>query len=422
MKLLRKALKVVLPLLVVALGIGVFRGLVESKPEAQRAERAVEGALVEAITVEPRQHEVNLIAQGTVIPARRVIVQPEAAGRITWLNPALVPGGRLRKGEKLARIDAREYELAVEARRAEVSRARTELRLERSRQSVAEKEWQMFGERENATAATEEEGGVLALRQPQLETAKVAVESAQSALNQAELTLSKTTIVAPFNALVVQETAELGQLVTQQAQLATLVGTDQFWVQVAIPVEALGAIDIPGVRGQGEGSLARVYQQVGTTRIEREGRVVQLLADLDAGGAMARILVAIDDPLGLTRPDGELPMLLNSYVSVEIGARPIENAFEIPRAALREGSRVFVVTAENTLGIRPVTIVWRREKSVIVSSGIAPGDRVITSRIAAPAEGMPVRVAETSGAASPSREEASRAAPVAKGENEEAVR
>lgn len=419
----RTVLKVVLPMLTVGLGIGAFLGLVTSKPEAERAERPSEGALVEAITVAPARHEVSVIAQGTVLPARRVLIQPEAAGRIVWLSNALVPGGRIRKGERIARIDAREYELSVEARRAEVSRARTELRLERSRQSIARKEWEMFGEKESAPAASEGDAGVLALREPQLETAKVAVESAESALHQAELMLSKTTIVAPFNALVVQETAELGQLVTPQAQLATLVGTDQFWVQVAIPVEALASIDIPGVRGKTEGSVARVRQTVGGARIEREGKVVQLLPDLDAGGAMARILVEIEDPLGLTRPEGELPMLLNSYVDVEIGARALEDVIEIPRAALREGSRVYVVTSDQTLGIRTVSIAWRREKSVLVGSGLEGGDRVITSRLAAPAEGMPLRVADPDAPRrTPRIEGGASATPVAEGTSEGAVR
>lgn len=407
---LRKVVEAVLVLAVLGAGVGVLRYLRATKPEAERVERPVQGLLVEAREVHAGRHEVVVRAHGTVVPAVRVVVQPELGGRIVWHSPALVPGGRLEKGALLVRIDPRDYELALQARRAEVSRASLELRLERSRQEVARKEWALFGEAAGEKAqqaqsaqdaqkpASDPDSGVLVLRDPQVKTAEVAVQSAQSALERAKLDLSRTTLRAPFNALVVEERVEQSQLVTPQTQLATLVGTDHFWAQVPVPIEALAHIVLPGTKGEtAPAASVRVWQQVGSARVERSGRVLRLLPDLDAGGAMARVLVEIDDPLGLESPPGSLPLLLNSYVNVEIEARPIDDAIEVPRVALRDGNRVFVIEDER-LRIREVGIVWRNPDSVLVRGGLAQGERVVTSRVAAPVEGMAVRASGDPGA------------------------
>lgn len=409
---LKTALKVVLPLVVIAAGIGVMMTLVKTKPEAARAPQPQLGALVEVEAVRRGDHAVTVHAQGTVMPAEQVILQPQVGGRVTWIHAELVPGGRFRRGETLVRVDARDYQLALEAQRAQVDRARLDLQLERSRQDVAAREWELF-ERTSPSAqsprsppsadAPDAGEGSLALREPQVRTARVAVSAAESGLQRAQLDLSRTTLTAPFDGFVKQEQVDRGQLVTPQSQLATLVASDRFWVQVSIPIEALASIRVPGVGASREGSSARVWQDVGSERIDRSGRVVRLMGDLDPAGAMARVLVEIDDPLGLRSEDAGLPLLLGAYVDVEIEARPLSGVVELARAALRDDDKVWVVGEGNRLEIRSVRVVWRGPDSVYVREGLEPGERIVTSRIPSPIDGMRLRVAgEPTGRGSPS--------------------
>jgi RND family efflux transporter MFP subunit len=373
-----------------AVGVGALMLFRATKPEAQRAEREATALLVEVVKVERKRHAVTLRAQGTVVPARRVVIQPEVAGRVRWQNPDLVPGGHISEGQPLLRIDPREYELAVRARKADVSRAQLELRMEEGQGEVARREWEKFGGGKDG----EPDEDILALREPQRRTAQVAVQSAESALEQAQLNLERTTIRAPFNAMVMEENVETGQLVGPQTNAAVLVGTDQLWVQVSVPVEALAFVRVPRKDGE-HGSSARVWQQMSGEQIERPGEVVRILPDLDPGGSMARLLVAIDDPLGKQREgDPGLPVLLNSFVQVEIEAPPIDDVIEVPRAALREGSQVYVMDDDDRLRIRPVSIAWRRADAVLVREGLSDGERLITSRVPAPVEGMRLRAAE----------------------------
>ena len=104
--------------------------LIATKPEPPRADKPLEGTLVEVIQIRPRRHEVELYAKGTVVPANEIVLQPELSGRVVWQSPELVPGGRFKKDQPILRIDSRDYELAAETYRSQVNRAKLELSLE----------------------------------------------------------------------------------------------------------------------------------------------------------------------------------------------------------------------------------------------------------------------------------------------------
>ncbi len=410
-RLLQQTLRALLVVAVLGAGGAAFLTLTKSRSTPVRKPVEERGALVEVIKIEASNEKLAVRAQGTVTPAQRVVVMPEVGGRVVWQSKELVPGGRFKRGQALVRIDSKDYALAAQQQEAVVDRARLELQLEQSRKGIAKQEWEIIGEDANASP----EDRTLALREPQLEVAKAAVESAESAQAQAKLALGRTSLSAPFNAMVQSENVDVGQLVSPASQLAVLVGTDAYWVQVSVPVEQLAWIDVPGQNAEkGSGSAARVWQDVGGERVERPGRVVRLLGDLDPVGRMARVLVEVDDPLRLkenghrkTVPIKEkpapakalpsaqrLPFLIGAYVNVEVEARQVNvPVVEIPRVALRDGSQVYVYGAGDKLDVRKVDIVWRSEDSVLVRAGVKPGELVITSRIAGAVPGMRLRKA-----------------------------
>jgi len=395
----RTVLRVLTVIGVLFAGGLLFAALVATRPEAAKAPPADRRPLVEVATVTVSDHPTRVEASGVVIPARQVLLAAEVGGRVVSMHPELVPGGRVPKNTRLLRIDARDYRLALEQQFAQVDRAQTELELERGRKRIAEREWKLLGGGASGGAAASGQpsgapGAGLALREPQLRSAQAALKAAESGLERARLAVGKTNLTVPFNALVQERNVDVGQLVAPGAPLATLVGTDQFWVQVSVPVGRLAAIDIPGLGGATAGSSATVRQRTGEGIVERTGRVVRLLGDLDPAGRMARLLVEIDDPLALDEDSGaRVPLLLGAYVEVEIAGRALESVAEIPRAALQDGDSVFLVSPDGNLVIREVEVAWRQRDSVLVARGLSRGDRVVVSPIAAPVAGMAVRVA-----------------------------
>lgn len=374
------------------LGVSVYGAywMVQHRPAPVRVVTEVKPTLVEVVTARRGAEPVRVSVMGTVIPARTVALMPQVSGRVIEQSPNLVPGGRVREGEILARIDPRDYELLVEQQKAQVERAQYELKMEEGRQVVAQREWSLM----DPALPKPEANTDLALRRPQLKAAQAGLAAAQSALQMAQLNLERTVLYAPFDALVQEESVEIGQFLSPPARAATLAGTRQFWVQVSVPVDKLDYIQIPDVNGAA-GSKAVVTHATGSeTRTVREGRVIRLLRDLDPTGRMARVIVAVDDPLAL-QDAARRPILLGAYVHVDIEGTPMQDVCVVPRAALREGDEVWVMDANDQLAVRKVEIVWRREDAVLVRSGIESGDRIVTNRLSTPIPGMKLRTEST---------------------------
>ncbi len=385
------------PIAVILLALGAAFVLVKTSSRPQRTKRPPKPALVEVIDVVMKDRATTVSAMGTIVPAQMVQLRPEVQGRIVRHADALVPGGVVKKGDTLVRIDAREYQLALDQARAAVLQNETQLKIEEGRREVASREWKLVGDPSKSTQT----GRSLALREPQLASAKAAVASAKSSVERAQLNVDRTTVRAPFNAMVKEETVEVGQLVGPTSNLATLVGTDTFWVQVSVPVAELRWIDIPGVGG-GEGARASVVQEVGKTAVEREGRVLRLLGELDPKGRMARLLVEVKDPLGLEKADeDDLPLLLGAYVRVDIEGRTLPRVAELPRRALRDGNAVWIAAPDDTLRIQDVRVSWRGRDVVFVDRGVSANDRVIVSRLATPIVGMAIRTGDSEDRAEP---------------------
>jgi len=358
------------------------------KPKAERTTPEPRVAVVDVLPVVFSDHAAQVSATGQVQAAQQIQLIAEVSGRVVYQSEEVIPGGRLERGEVLVRLDARDYQLAVAQQESQVEQAELNLQLEKGRQAIAAREWELLGE------GRSEDEAPLALRKPQLANAERAVEAARSGLAQAQLALERTALRAPYNAVVTAETVDLGQVVGPQMAIATLVGTDAFWIQVAVPVADLAHVDIPGVSAE-VGSPVEITQRISGEDIVRQGRVLRLAGALDPQTRTAQLLVVVRDPLD--PPDGGLPLLPGAYVDVMIAGKTLSETVRIPRRAVFDGGFVWVVTAEDTLSKVAVDIAWRTDDGVIVSGGLAEGDRVVVSPLSLPVAGMPVRIRSEEG-------------------------
>jgi RND family efflux transporter MFP subunit len=390
-----------LALAILILGGGVYlaRYWMENRPKAQRRPPQIQPTLVDVSRVETTTENVVIRAMGTVEPARTIQLAAQVSGKVVDISPEFVPGGYFKENERVLKIDPRDYELAVQQRQSDLAKAESDLKVEMGQQSVAQSESELLSREVN------EEDKELLLRKPQLAMAEASVDSARAALDQAELDLERTVVRAPFNSMIQSRSVDLGSQVSAGMTLANLVGTDVYWIQVSVPVDELKWMNIPGVNST-EGSRARVYYESawGTNRF-REGQVVRLLTDLEPEGRMARLLVSVKDPLHLNSSvDQPQPLILGSYVRVEIQARPLSNVIRVPRTALHDGNRVWVMKPDKTLEIRETEIVWSDNEHVCISGGLTNGDLLITSDLGAPVDGMKLRTADAGSDKKPGEE------------------
>ncbi len=291
----------------------------------------------------------------------------------------MVPGGRLKKGETVLRVDARDYKTAQAQAQAQVEQMRLQVVQEESRKDVAAKEWKLLGDnRPQAEAA-------LALRLPQLANARAQLAGVEASLARAELNVSRTAVRAPFAGVVRTENVEVGQVVSPGAQLVTLVGTEEVWVRGSIPIEDLTTLQLAD--SSKTPTVADVVLEMGAGQdIRWKATAQRVAAEIDPDTRTAQVMFSVKNPMD----SKEIPLLPGTFVRLEIDGKPIENVVKIPRTGLANGNEAWVVI-NGTLQKRSIKIAWRGATDVAVSEGLSAGDEVVVTPLSLPIEGMKVK-------------------------------
>ena len=380
-----KWIRRVLPVAILTIGVLAAVVIIRTAPRPKMVVSPKKVPQVRVQEVRLMDERVAIPVMGTVIPARKLSLKSQVGGEVVALHPEFVEGGVISAGEAILRIDPVDYELAVARAESRVAEARYQLKLELGHQEVAKREWQLLRGSRPASDFERE----LALRRPHLDKARAEVKAAEAELEQARINLSRVRLTAPFNALVLSRMVVKGSRVTAQETLAELVGTDEFWVQVSLPVDRVGWFTVPaGAKEEGARAVVRSGEKG-----EREGRVIRLLGDLEEQGRMARALVSVPDQMGRKKgKDVSTPLLLGQFVRVTIEGNQLPRVVRIPRTALREGDRVWIVDEEGRLRFRRVRVAWREKETLLVQGELRDGERLVLSEVTVPAEGMAIEV------------------------------
>lgn len=119
-------------LAIVGGGAAVMSALMKSRAPAEATPNAENGVVVRTLKVKASRQLATVAAQGTVLPARQVTLQPEVQGRVIQRSDSLVPGGRFKAGDVLLRVDASEYALRAQQSASQIEQAEQQLLLEAS--------------------------------------------------------------------------------------------------------------------------------------------------------------------------------------------------------------------------------------------------------------------------------------------------
>ena len=232
-----RVFKIILPVLILALGFGAYQLLASMREPPQRVARSYAGPLVEAIAAPLQQVQVVVEGQGTVRPDAQIDLVPQVSGIVVWKDADFKPGGTFAKGALLFRIDSRDYELAVQQAAVQVAQARYQLDLAREEAAIAEEEWQRLHAEEVPTD--------LVLRKPQLRAAEASLQGAEARLAEARLRLDRTNVYAPFAGRVRTARVDVGQHLNAGQSIAQLYSIEKAEIVVPVPDEDLGWFTLP---------------------------------------------------------------------------------------------------------------------------------------------------------------------------------
>jgi RND family efflux transporter MFP subunit len=390
----RRWAKVLPALAIIALGGGMSGYWLTHQPRAERSAPKALAPLVEVIPAEIVDHATTVSAMGIVMAAQSVNLTPRISGMVQWISPNFIEGGLLKQGEVLVELDPTDFKLAIIQSENELARAIFNLKLEQGQQVIVRREYAILG------AELKGQERELVLRKPHLNAAQAAVAAAEANLKQAHLNLERTRPVAPFNAIIVNRNANVGAWMSAFSTgtpLAKLVGIDNFWINVSVPVDKLSWINIPGINSKDGSSVKISYDAAWGKGVYRVGTVKRLQAEVEPEGRMAKLIVEVDDPLCQQAKNKHLPpLMLGTFVRVEIAGTTLKDVVKLPETTLHDGHQLWLMKDNQTLVIQAISPLWTEQGFVYLERNQVPGQsRIITSALSAPITGMALRTGGT---------------------------
>jgi len=343
-------------LAIVGLTFGLFFGWrwlrVGIPPQA-----APPAVAVVATAVTPREVPSALEAVGSLRAVQEVTLAPEVAGRVTAI--ALQPGVRVSRGAALVQL----YDAPEQADRV-AALARMKLaaaQLARTRSLVP--------------------GG--AESQELLQQRQAEYDQAAAAVRQLDARIAQKRIRAPFSGQIGIRRINLGQYLNPGDAVATLTAIDRLYADFTVPQQDLGKLRL--------GATVRLTTDAWPSRTFR-GRVTTIEPRIgeDSRNVVVQALVINSD--SALRP--------GMYVTAALELPPRSNALVVPATAIQtsaSGDSVTVIRGHvpsraGKAEIVPVVIGRRIGNSVIVTSGIRPGDVVVAEGQLRVQPGAQVRV------------------------------
>lgn len=365
------------------------------RPAPPRSAPASQTPVVTTAPVVEWSEPLLVTGSGSVRPSAEIDVTPQIGGKVVWVSPDFVSGGRVSEGEPLVRIEDADYRNRVAQARAQVAQDEVAVLQAEEEARIAADEFRRFQARNGSTG----DPSPLTLRQPQLDAARASLERARATLADAELALERTEITAPFDGVVRNETVDVGGLAAVGQSLGRLYAADL--VEVVVPLSDRDAGLLTGVwelrAGAADRRLpARVLTELGSRRFAWDGYVDRAEAALDEQTRTINVVVRVPSPFdpGLpvdAREENGPPLLVGQFAQVEMEGRT-GDYFLIPRPALRVDDQVWLVE-DGRVRIVPVDVVQTRDNDVFVQGDLSGGDAAIVSGVTVVTDGMQVELA-----------------------------
>jgi len=401
-----RRLKIISIFAVTIIGIAFAIMLAKSgkKPESQIPQPKLPA--VEVQVAEATRHTYRIQSQGTALPRTSIRLVSEVSGKVVSVAKSFDVGQIFAKGDVLLKIDSRDYELALAQARSQVAQAQLQLQMEVKEADVVRREWQLLNQGEPTG---------LQAREPQLASARAALEAALAAEDAAKRNLDRCEIRAPFDGMVARASVRPGQFTALATPLGELFATDVAEVRLPLISSDLSFINLPK-----PGSKVALTQppkvtlsaQAGERRTEWLGHIVRSEETVDPMNRMVYVVAQVVDPYGLAKRDGA-PLRSGTFVRASIEGRTQESVIVLPRQALREKDRVWIAdpvsiesetsTLQEGLGykdqqtrliFRSVDVSFADARQVVITNGIRAGEDVVTSLLAGVIDGMGVVVRE----------------------------
>ncbi len=351
------------PLIIILFGLLICVLMIIFRPEVKPDEVKFPDPFVQIKKISPSSINIIIKSQGSIIPQKESQIFPEIIGPVVYVSSKLYEGSSFNKGDILARIDSKDYELDIKSAESTLAAAKTKLSFEEAESNSAREEWEKIGSGKP---------GDLTLRIPQLNQAKSAVEAAQANLERLKRNLDKTIIKAPYDGLVRKKNIDIGTVVSPGYLLASVYATDYVEVKLPIPDEDLAFLEIPldgteiDIQNQSQVNLMGSF---GGEKIIWNGRIVRMEAEIDPKSRMAILIARVSNPYDLSKY--KIPLRVGQFVEAEIIGKKFNNLYTLNRELIKNTNQVVIVNElDSTLEFKSVNIIRYVDDNALINKGL----------------------------------------------------
>jgi multidrug efflux system membrane fusion protein len=317
-----------------------------------------------ATKAERRNVPIVMTGLGTVTPLNTATVRSQIIGLITSVD--FKEGQFVRKGDRLAQIDPRTYQAALD--QADATLAHDQVHLKNAQENL---ERYTGLAKQNSIALQQ-----VADQQAAVEELVAQLRSDQGAIENAKAQLSYTDLVAPFDGVTGFRLLDVGNIIYPPRSSAS---ADQNALVVVTQLQPISVVftlptnDLPKVQdAMAKGPLQAIaFSQDDKAKLDTGAlAVVNNQANPDSGTVQ----------LKAEFPNPKRALWPGSFVNVRLILSTIENGLTIPLDAVQQGTQgqvVYVVGPDQRVTIRSVTLRQSLLGQALVDKGLNEGETVV---------------------------------------------
>lgn len=338
-------------LLVLALGVAQA-GCGSDGPSVATGDGAEREVLVEMAPVDVRDFDVTLDAVGTAYASGQVDIRPQVGGIL--VEAPFVEGSPAKEGDVLVRLDDSKARASLALAEAQLDSARAKLdvateRLNRYRHLAAE---DLVSREEYSTLESEQKAAAAAVRENEAE------------VRLARRNLEDYTLRAPFSGRMGIRILDTGNFVEAGTVIATLVQADPLEVLFTVPSSAMEGIEV--------GLEAKIHSTDPERTLIGKGSIRVIDARIDTDTRMLSIKALVPNPEGRIQA--------GQFVGVSLVRERRRDAIVVPEDAVvpYSGKTWVYVVRDGRASRQEVTLGTRLPEVVEITSGLSPGDVIVT--------------------------------------------
>jgi multidrug efflux system membrane fusion protein len=307
---------------------------------------------------------------GTVQALNTVNIRPMVDGPLTEIR--FREGQDVHAGDVLARIDSRTYQATYD--QAVAKKAQDQATLENAERDLVR--YDKLAKTQYTTA-----------QQADTQRSTVAQDQAvvrqdQAQIDSARTNLSYTTIMAPVDGRTGIRQVDLGNIVhsTDTTPITVITTLRPISVVFTLPQQTLPEVSAAMQAAQGTAGpeVAALPQSGGASggdagEILDRGHVAVLDNEVDPNTGTIKLKAVFPNP--------DLRLWPGAFVNVRLSLNIDRGVITVPVAAVQRGPQgafVYTVTAADTVSRHPITVARQDETVAVVSSGLSPGQVVVT--------------------------------------------